>query len=118
MKTLTRRTLTRVSAALTLTLAMSGAAAVTATSAQAAPSVNSCYITASAANVRSKASTSSTIVGVAYRGWTCTALDYSYPGGVQWAKIRVNKTGVVGWVRDELVHSPGEGVTVCLPGTC
>ncbi|MFJ3786342.1 SH3 domain-containing protein [Streptomyces sp. NPDC090093] len=107
-----------MSATLALTLAMSGAAAVTVTSAQAAPSVNSCYITASAANVRSKASTSSTIAGVAYGGWTCTALDYSYPGGVQWAKTRVNKTGVVGWVRDELVHSPGEGVTVCLPGTC
>ncbi|MEV7869135.1 SH3 domain-containing protein [Streptomyces sp. NPDC088124] len=109
-------TLTRATAALSLTLAMTGAAAVTATSAQAID--NRCYITASAANVRSTPSVNSTAVGVAYRGWSCKALDYSYPGGVQWNKIRVTKTGVVGWVRHDLVHSPGQGTPICLPGTC
>ncbi|MFD7866964.1 SH3 domain-containing protein [Streptomyces sp. NPDC059783] len=117
MKTLTRRTLTRLSAALALTLAMSGAAAVTATSSQST-SVTSCYITASPAYTRSKPRTDSTIVGVVHRGRTCTALDYSYPGSVEWAKNRVNKTGVVGWARDDLVHPPGMDITICLPGTC
>ncbi|MFF8617173.1 hypothetical protein [Streptomyces sp. NPDC015350] len=116
MKTLTHRNLTRVSAAPALALAMPGAATLTTTSAQA--DTNGCYITASAATTHSKPSTSSTIADAAYRGRTCTTLDYSYPGGAEWAKTHANKTGMAGWGRHDLVHSPGEGVTTCLPRTC
>ncbi|GGP95399.1 hypothetical protein GCM10010278_86470 [Streptomyces melanogenes] len=108
--------LSRTAAAFTLTVAVTGAAAVTATSAHAVD--NRCYITASAANVRAKATTRAVAVGVAYKGWSCAALDYSYPGDTQWAKIRVNRTGVVGWVRGDLLHTPGEGGHTCIPENC
>ncbi|MFE4829851.1 SH3 domain-containing protein [Streptomyces sp. NPDC056672] len=101
-------------AAATLTLALTSGGAVTASSAQAID--NRCYITASAANVRSQPTVNSTAVGVAYKGWACDALDttpYS-----TWAKVRIKKTRVVGWVRHDLVHTPGEGTQICLPGTC
>ncbi|MFD9484163.1 SH3 domain-containing protein [Streptomyces sp. NPDC059991] len=105
----------RTTITVALTTALIGTAAITATSASASDS-NRCYITASAANVRSRPTTHSTAVGVAYRGWTCDAIDttpYS-----TWAKVRIRRTGVVGWVRDDLVHTPGEGVPTCIPEYC
>ncbi|WP_158712300.1 SH3 domain-containing protein [Streptomyces sp. NRRL F-5135] len=109
----------RAVAILGLTAVLAGTGAATATAAQAAASIdNRCYITASAANIRSKPTINSTAVGVAYKGWSCTVRDYKYPGGVQWAKVTFPRSGVTGWVRDDLIHTPGENTPICLPGTC
>ncbi|MFF6852767.1 SH3 domain-containing protein [Streptomyces antimycoticus] len=62
-------------------------------------------------NIRSKASTHSTAVGVAYKGQTCKASDYSNG----WDKIKLKKTGVVGWVRSDMVHTPDDDVHTCVP---
>ncbi|MFF2332005.1 hypothetical protein ACFVVE_39415, partial [Streptomyces sp. NPDC058103] len=62
--------------ALSLTAALAGSGIIaTAGTAQAA---GGCYVTASAATLRSKATTSSTALGVAYRGNRCTEQAYAY----------------------------------------
>ena len=63
-----------------------------------------CHIAVSAANLRSKPTTSSSIVGVAYRGWACTPLSVTIPAdGLSWEKVRITRTGVTGWVREDLL---------------
>ncbi|MCA1217357.1 SH3 domain-containing protein [Streptomyces sp. 8L] len=86
-----------------------------ATSASAAPS---CYITASAANVRASASTGAPIVGVAYKNYSCTELTGGkFTGSYWWYHLRITKTGVVGYVREDLVHGSGD-VHTCIPEYC
>lgn len=95
---------------LTASLAVGGGVAATSASAK-----SGCYITASAANVRSKPSSSSAIVGVAYRNYTCTEKGLASGGGYWWYKVKITKTGVTGYVRDDLVHTSGDDAHTCLP---
>ncbi|MEU9420175.1 SH3 domain-containing protein [Streptomyces sp. NPDC048272] len=109
---MTMKLRTRVAATASLALALTAGGVVTATSASAA---GGCYITASAANVRSSPSTSARINGVAYRGWGCTTRDSAYVNGWSWYKIRIDRTGVTGWVRSDLMHHPEEDIHTCIP---
>ncbi|MGI5414023.1 SH3 domain-containing protein [Streptomyces chartreusis] len=100
----------RAVAALSLAVAMTGSGLVVAGSAQAAD--NRCYISASSATLRSKATTNSTAIAVAYRNNKCKDLDYKG----SWVKLRMtsgNAKGKVGWVRKDLVHEPT--VDTCTP---
>ncbi|MBX7471245.1 SH3 domain-containing protein [Streptomyces sp. MAG02] len=107
----------RAATALTLTAALAGSGLVVAAgTAQAA--AKGCYVTASAANLRSKPSTSSTAVGVAYKGNKCAEKDYDYKGGYGWTKVQMttgNAKGKTGWLRDDLVHTAAEDVHTCIP---
>ncbi|MEV5774229.1 SH3 domain-containing protein [Streptomyces antimycoticus] len=62
-------------------------------------------------NIRSKASARSTAVGVAYKGQTCTERGYSHG----WNKIKLKKSGKVGWVRNDLVHTADDDAHTCIP---
>lgn len=95
---------------LTASLAVGGGVAATSASA-----TSGCHITASAANVRSKPSTTSTIVGVAYRNYACTLKGGVWANGASWDKLKITKTGVTGWVRSDLVYLPGDELPTCLP---
>ncbi|WP_159452451.1 SH3 domain-containing protein [Streptomyces malaysiensis] len=95
-------------AAVVLTAALAGPGVVAGT-AQAASS--GCYITASAVNIRSTPSSHSTAVGVAYKGQTCKATDYSNG----WDKVKMKGTGNAGWVRSDLVHTPDDDTHTCIP---
>nr|WP_163017167.1 SH3 domain-containing protein [Streptomyces chartreusis] len=89
---------------------MTGSGLVVAGAAHAAD--NRCYITASSAKLRSKATTNSTAVAVAYKNNKCNDLDYTG----SWVKLRMttgNAKGKVGWVRRDLVHEPT--VDTCTP---
>ncbi|MEW2372519.1 SH3 domain-containing protein [Streptomyces sp. NPDC006656] len=107
-----RKTVTAVS----LTAALAGSSLIaTAGTAQAA---GGCYVTASSATLRSKATTSSTAVGVAYRGNRCTERDYAYSGGYGWTKVTMttgNAKGRTGWIRDDLTHTAAEDIGTCIP---
>ncbi|WP_405872384.1 MULTISPECIES: SH3 domain-containing protein [unclassified Streptomyces] len=83
-----------------------------------AQAASGCYIKASSANLRSKASTSSTSLGVAYKNNKCTEKTSTYAGGHSWYKVKMttgNAKGVTGWVRDDLIHLPGDDVGTCIP---
>ncbi|WP_328373248.1 SH3 domain-containing protein (plasmid) [Streptomyces sp. NBC_00445] len=99
--------------ALSLTVALSGSGLVAvAGTAQAADS--RCYITASAAKLRSKATTNSTALAVVYKSNRCSLKDLNANG--TWAKLRMttgNAKGKTGWVRSDLVHLPA--VDTCTP---
>ncbi|MGW4345305.1 SH3 domain-containing protein [Streptomyces sp. NPDC004690] len=105
-----RSTRIAVSAALLGALALPVAATATATAAPAATPhtalAASCtdpgpwVIATQAVNIRSKASTSSTIVGVLYRGHRFTV---SKTSGA-WHYITDKTTGVKGWVSDTYVY--------------
>ncbi|MFE0773303.1 hypothetical protein [Streptomyces sp. NPDC058861] len=103
---------TRMAATASVALALTAGGMITATSANAA---SGCYITASAANVRSSPSTGARINGVAYRGWTCSTWDSAYSKGQYWHKVKINKTGVTGWVRNDLMHHPDADIGTCIP---
>ena len=77
--------------ALTVALAGSGlvAAAGTSQAATAQTAAKGCYVTASSAKVRSKASTGSTTVGVAYKGNRCQEKDVVIKGSHFWYKVRM-----------------------------
>jgi uncharacterized protein YgiM (DUF1202 family) len=103
----------RAVTALSLTAALAGSGLVTAAgTAQAAD--NRCYITASSANLRSKATTNSTALGVVYKGNRCSFKDQNGRG--TWTKLKMtsgNAKGRTGWVRTNLVHLPT--VDTCTP---
>ncbi|MGW2725359.1 SH3 domain-containing protein [Streptomyces sp. NPDC001492] len=105
----------RAIGALTLTAALAGSGVVATTgTAQAAD--NRCYITASSANIRSKASASSTALGVAYKNNQCSKTDLKWNSDLTWVRIKMttgNAKGVRGWVREDLVHVPT--VDTCTP---
>ncbi|MFD4555252.1 SH3 domain-containing protein [Streptomyces sp. NPDC058469] len=106
----------RAIGALSLTIALAGSGLALAVPAEAA--AKGCYVTAKAANLRSKASTSSTAVGVAYKGNKCSEKDYAYKGGYSWTKVKMttgNAKGKTGWLRDDLVHTAAEDVHTCIP---
>ncbi|RNG28320.1 hypothetical protein [Streptomyces botrytidirepellens] len=105
----------RVAATVSMALTLTAGGAVAAASANAATSASGCHISASAVNVRSKPSSSSSINGVAYRNWSCRHIDSAYAKGTYWDKVRIKKTGVSGWVRDDLVRTPDDDDHTCLP---
>src|SRR3954470_5482287 len=96
-----RRAVTALS--LTAALAGSGLVGLVATAGTAEAAAKGCYVTAKSANLRSKASTSSTAVGVAYKGNKCSEKDWDYKGGYGWTKVKMttgNAKGKTGWIRD------------------
>jgi uncharacterized protein YgiM (DUF1202 family) len=107
-----RRAMTALS--LTATLAVPGLLLAAAP----AEAASGCYITASSANIRSKASTGSTSLGVAYKNNKCTEKSSTYAGGYTWYKVKMttgNAKGKTGWVRDDLIHVPEDDVHTCIP---
>jgi uncharacterized protein YgiM (DUF1202 family) len=95
-----------VIALLTTALAGTGIVAAGGT-AQAAD--GRCYITASSAKLRSKATTNSTALGVAYKGNKCSTTDLAFNSSGTWVRIKMtsgNAKGKKGWVRSDLVHTP------------
>ncbi|MFI9801995.1 MULTISPECIES: SH3 domain-containing protein [unclassified Streptomyces] len=91
-----------------LTTALAGTGIVAA-GGTAQASDNRCYITASAVNLRSKATTNSTALGVAYKGNKCSKTDLKFNSGQTWVRIKMtsgNAKGKRGWVREDLVHLP------------
>ncbi|UQA91368.1 SH3 domain-containing protein [Streptomyces halobius] len=104
-------------AALSLTAALAGSGLVAAAgTAQAVP--KGCYVTASSAKLRSKASTSSTAVGVTYKGNKCSEKDYDWKNGYSWIKVKMttgNAKGKTGWIRGDLVHTMAEDIPTCIP---
>jgi hypothetical protein len=114
MSTLTGKIRTTLAALSTVTVLAAGGTVAMAGTAQAS---DTCHITASAANIRSYHSTTSTIVGVGYKGQTCTSLATWFPtSGYIWEKIRMNGSGVVGWVRGDLVYV--YSTPTCIPEYC
>lgn len=94
-----------VVAALVSSAALASVGVMSAAGTASAADPPHCYITASAANIRSKPSASSTILGVGYRNQTCTDLKQSASsGGHDWYRIKMTKSHVTGWVRDDLVY--------------
>ncbi|MEH0572900.1 MULTISPECIES: SH3 domain-containing protein [Streptomyces] len=105
---------------LTVALAGSGlvAAAGTSQAATAQTAAKGCYVTASSAKVRSKASTGSTTVGVAYKGNRCQEKDVVIKGSHFWYKVRMitgNAKGETGWIRDDLLHTSADDTGTCIP---
>ncbi|GAA2267104.1 hypothetical protein GCM10010145_46940 [Streptomyces ruber] len=106
----------RAVTALTMTAALAGSGLAAAGTAEAA--AKGCYVTASAANLRSKPSTSSTVVGVAYKGNKCSEKDWNWSGSYGWTKVKMttgNAKGKTGWLRNDLVHTAAEDVGTCIP---
>lgn len=106
----------RVATALTLTAALAGSGLAAAGTAEAA--AKGCYVTAKSANIRSKASTSSTSVGMAYKGNKCSEKDVVIKGSYFWFKVKMttgNAKGKTGWIRDDLLHTSGDDVHTCIP---
>ncbi|MFE7659161.1 SH3 domain-containing protein [Streptomyces bottropensis] len=102
----------------TLSLAAALAGTGLVATAGTAQATGGCYVTASSATLRSKATTSSTALGVAYRGNKCTERDYAYSGGYGWTKVTMttgNAKGRTGWIRDDLTHTAAEDVGTCIP---
>ncbi len=97
MHTLTRA-LGKPLAAVLMVTAMSGTAVV-ATAGPAA--AMDCRIDVQAAVIRAKPDAESTAMGIGYRGQTCQTSDHQYNGSTMWTKIRMDKSGVKGWVRRE-----------------
>ncbi|MEU0061256.1 SH3 domain-containing protein [Streptomyces sp. NPDC006334] len=107
----------RAITALSLTAALAGSGLVVAAG-TAEAAAKGCYVTASSANIRSKASASSTAVGVAYKGNKCSEKDYAYKGGYGWTKVKMTTgtaKGKTGWIRDDLLHTAAEDVHTCIP---
>jgi hypothetical protein len=68
-------------------------------------STSPCKIIASAANIRAKASTSSTILGIGYKGQGCIWYSRTIGGdGWYWYHIKMNTSKVTGWVRGDLLE--------------
>jgi uncharacterized protein YgiM (DUF1202 family) len=100
-------------ASLAVAVAGSGLVAVAGT-AQAAD--NRCYITASSANLRSKATTNSTALGVVYKNNACSKTDLDWNAKGTWVKVKMtsgNAKGKRGWIRADLAHTPT--VDTCTP---
>ncbi|MFB6884135.1 SH3 domain-containing protein [Streptomyces noursei] len=104
--------------ALPLLSAPAATAAPVSHAALVAAAPKGCYVTASSAMLRSKASTSSTAVGITYRGNRCSEKGYDYHGGYGWTKVTMttgNATGKTGWIRDDLLHTMAEDIPTCIP---
>ncbi|MGW1037560.1 SH3 domain-containing protein [Streptomyces antibioticus] len=107
----------RAATALTLTAALAGSGLVVAAG-TAEAAAKGCYVTAKSANIRSKASTSSTSVGMAYKGNKCSEKDVVIKGSYFWFKVKMtsgNAKGKTGWIRDDLLHTSGDDVHTCIP---
>ncbi|MGW2725360.1 SH3 domain-containing protein [Streptomyces sp. NPDC001492] len=107
----------RVITALSLTAALAGGGLV-ATAGTAEAAAKGCYVTASSANLRSKASTHSTVVAVAYRGDKCSEKDVKVITSGIWYKVRMttgNAKGRTGWIRSDLLHTSADDTGTCIP---
>ncbi|MEN8652362.1 SH3 domain-containing protein [Streptomyces sp. 21So2-11] len=72
-----------------------------------------CHITGSSALVRAKPNAKSAALGVVYRGAKCTG--YEYDRTVNWMKVKMNKTGLTGWVHHTLVSTAREELSPTSP---
>jgi hypothetical protein len=113
MPPITARTTTAVLAAVLLTAA--GTAAAAPVPAQARDGVHMvrggdpyCHITGSSAVVRAKPKAKATALGVVYRGAKCTGYDYDRT--ITWMKVKMNKTGLTGWIHHTLVSIDRESL--------
>lgn len=107
----------RAIGALTLTVALAGSGVV-ATTGTAQAAAKGCYVTASSAKLRSKASTSSTTVGIAYKGNKCSEKQVVVRGSHFWYKVKMttgNARGKTGWIRDDLLHTSADDTGTCTP---
>lgn len=85
----------------TVVLAGTGHAA-TVQSADAYP----CKIITSAANIRANPNTRSTILGIGYKGQSCTWYSRkAEPDNWYWFYIKMTKSHVTGWVRGDLIEN-------------
>lgn len=64
-----------------------------------------------AANIRSGSSTSCAALGAAQTGDTLNYYCYTVAGNYTWTYLRDNRTGVKGWVRDDLLSGDGSLVS-------
>jgi hypothetical protein len=108
--------------AISLTAALAGSGLVaTAGTAQAATgqaAAKGCYVTASSAKVRSKASVSSTTVGIAYKGNRCSEKDVKVIDSGIWYRVKMttgNAKGKTGWIRSDLLHTSADDTGTCIP---
>ncbi|MCX5206909.1 SH3 domain-containing protein [Streptomyces sp. NBC_00237] len=67
-----------------------------------------CHITGSSAVVRAQPNAKATALGVVYRGAKCTGYDYDRT--ITWMKVKMNKTGLTGWVHHSLVSTDRESL--------
>jgi uncharacterized protein YgiM (DUF1202 family) len=98
----------RAIGALSLTVALAGSGLVAAAGTSQAAD-GRCYITASSANLRSKATTKSTALGVVYKNNKCSKTDLHWNSNLTWVKVKMvsgNAKGKKGWIRADLVHTP------------
>ncbi|MER5572402.1 SH3 domain-containing protein [Streptomyces massasporeus] len=103
---------------MTIALAGSGLAGAVATAGTAQAAAKGCYVTASSAKLRSKPSTSSTAVGIAYRGNRCSEKDVVIRGNHFWYRVKMttgNARGKTGWIRDDLLHTSADDTGTCIP---
>ena len=103
---------------LTVALAGSGLVGLVATAGTAEAAAKGCYVTAKSANLRSKPSTNSTAVGVAYKNNKCSEKDVVIRGNYFWYKVKMttgNAKGKTGWIRDDLLHTSADDQRTCIP---
>jgi uncharacterized protein YgiM (DUF1202 family) len=111
-----RRAITALS--LTTALAGSGLVGLVAAAGTADAAAKGCYVTSKSATIRSKASTSYTPVGIAYKGNRCAEKDVVVKGDYFWYKVRMttgHAKGKTGWIRDDLLHTSADDTGTCIP---
>lgn len=111
-----RLTVRVATAVVVILLGMGTASVAQAVSLGSAPPIvpvakKGCYVTASSATVRSRPSSNSTAVGMAYKGDRCAVKQ----SDTKWTKLRM-KGGPTGWVATRLLHTPDEDVHMNLNG--
>ncbi|NYI03431.1 SH3 domain-containing protein [Allostreptomyces psammosilenae] len=74
-------------------------------------------VTTNGVRIRSNHSTSSTILGLAYRGQRFTITRSWYGNGATWYYGTNRSTGVRGWIHGAYLSHPGGDTPTC-PGSC
>ena len=89
------------SAATTITAALLSSIALAGTGQAAA--THHCKVTASAANIRASATTSSAVVGIGYKNQTCTWSSWKAQPDWVWIRVTMTSSHVNGWIREDLL---------------
>jgi hypothetical protein len=73
-----------------------------------------CEITAAAVAVRQQPYPNAAAVGVAHHGDQCSRLDAMANKSGCWNKVRLQGSGVSGWVRHERMQAARDNLPVCV----
>jgi hypothetical protein len=72
------------------------------------------WVSAESAVVRERPERASAAVGVAYRGDQLSYHDLDHVAGYTWWRVTVQRTGVTGWIRGDLLHTPEQDIATHL----